>query len=128
MILIVDDELGVTLAFGRVLESAGVPYESADSVAAARTAVERDGWTGFILDIFLPDGTGVDVLEFIRQQPRYRLTPATVITADILLADNLLDRITLGGATLNCGVFERAAIERICFDLLLARPAKLRRV
>ena len=121
MILIVDDVPGVTLAFGRVLNHVGVPYESADSLATGRAAVERDGWTGFILDIFLPDGTGVDLLEFIRQQPQYHRTPAAIITADILLEDSLVARIEAGCASLNCGVFNRAAIETICLGLLLAR-------
>lgn len=121
MILIVDDVPGVTLAFGRVLNHVGVPYESADSLATGRAAVVRDGWTGFILDIFLPDGTGVDLLEFIRQQPQYSKTPAAIITADILLEDSLVARINAGGTSLSCGAFNRAAIETICFDLLLAR-------
>lgn len=121
MILIVDDVPGVTVAFGRALDHVGVPYESADSLEAGRAAVERDGWTGFIPDIFLPDGTGVDLLEFIRQQPQYAKTPAAIITADIILEDALVARIKARGASLNCGAFNRAAIERICFDLLLAR-------
>jgi len=123
MILIVDDVPGVTVAFGRVLDHVGVPYESADSLATGRTAVERNGWTGVILDIFLPDGTGVDLLEFIRQQPQYSETPAVIITADIILEDSLVARIKAGGASLNCGAFNRAAIETICFDLLLARSS-----
>lgn len=119
MILIVDDMPGVVIAFGRVLQRLDVPFKSADSVAAAMAALEGDHWTGFILDLFLPDGTGVEILEVIRKHPCYRHTPAEVITADILVESDLVVRIAEAGASLNSGAFDRSAIESICSHLLL---------
>jgi CheY-like chemotaxis protein len=119
VILIVDDVPGVSLAFGRVLQSAKVPFQAVETVAAATAALDRGQWTAFILDIFLPDGTGVDLLDLIRLRPEHQHTPVAVITADILFDGALLKRIHDGRATLHCGAFNRTAIEAICVDLLV---------
>lgn len=120
MILLVNDLPAAVDAFGRVLDRVGVPYEAVVTYTAARAALERGGWTGFILDIFLPGGTGVDLLERIRTQPRYRHTPAAVTTADLLLENDLVARIQAANASLHIGVFDRASIEDLCLNLLLA--------
>ena len=125
MILIVDDVPGVCVAFGRVLHNAGVTFQAAGSLAEATAALSLGQWTGFILDIFLPDGTGVDLLDIIRLRPEHQHTPVAVITADILFDEALLKRIHAGRATLHCGAFNRTAIEAICVDLL-AKSRSLR--
>lgn len=125
MILIVDDEPGVSLAFGRVLQSAKVPFQAVETLAAATAALDHGQWTAFILDIFLPDGTGVDLLDAIRLRPEHQDTPVAVITADMLSDGALVDRIEAGRATLHCGAFNRTAIEAICVDLL-AKSRSLR--
>lgn len=125
MILIVDDEPGVSVAFGRVLHSAGVTFQAAESLAAATAALNLGQWTGFILDIFLPDGTGIDLLEIIRLRPEHQHTPVAVITADILFDAALRKRIHAGRATLHCGAFDRTAIEGICVDII-AKSRSLR--
>jgi CheY-like chemotaxis protein len=125
VILIVDDVSGVSVAFGRVLHNAGVMFQTEESLAEATAALSAGRWTGFILDIFLPDGTGVDLLDTIRLQPEYEFTPVAVITADVLLDDALVKRIHAGRATLYCGAFDRTAIEAICVDLL-AGPRSVR--
>lgn len=119
MILIVDDMPGVVVAFGRVLQRLDVAYWSTGSVAGAMAALDRNHWNGFLLDLFLPDGTGVEVLEAMRTHTRYRNTPAAVITADILVESELVARIVAARASLTCGVFDRSAIESICSSLLL---------
>lgn len=118
MILIVDDEPGVCVAFRNVLTASLIPSHSAESLAAARRAMSRHTWTGFILDIFLPDGTGVDFLAELRAQPEHRHTPVAVITADILLEEDMHEQIRRFGARLYPGAFNRADVERICADLV----------
>ena len=125
MILIVDDVPGVSVAFGRVLHSAGVTFQAVESLAEATAALNLGQWTGFILDIFLPDGTGVDLLDVIRLRPEHQHTPVAVITADILFDDALLKRIRAGRATLYCGAFNRTAVEGICVDVI-AKSRSLR--
>lgn len=121
MILIVNDLPAAAYPFARVLTLAGLPYHIVETFAEARACLRRPDWTGFILDIFMPGGTGVDLLELIRLQPIYRLTPAAVITADIMLDNALLIRIQEARASLHMGVFDRPTVENICLDLLLAR-------
>jgi len=121
MILIVNDFPAVSVAFGRALTAVGVTYEAVETLPAAIAVIGRDDWTGFVLDIFLPGGTGVDILEAIRRQPIHAHTPVALITADILLDDDLMRRIAAGHATVHMGVFDRPTIEAIGLDLRLAR-------
>lgn len=122
MILIVNDMPEVSRAFTRVLDHVGVPSETVETSADALATLTRAGWTGFILDIFLPgDFTGVDLLERLRETPPYANAPVAVITADMLIDDPMLARISISNGRLYTGVFDREAIETICLDLLLAR-------
>jgi CheY-like chemotaxis protein len=121
MILIVNDLPAAAYPFSKVLTHSGLPHQVIETFADAQASLRRPCWTGFILDIFLPGGTGVDLLEALRRRPRYRQTPAAVITADIMLDDALLARIQKGRATLHVGVFDRPTVENICLDLVLAR-------
>lgn len=122
MILIVNDTPAVSVAFRRILDHVGVPSEVVETSREAMAALKRQVWTGFVLDIFLPgDLTGVDILEHLRQREHYAHAPVAVITADILLDETMVARITALDARLYIGVFDRDAIEGICLDLLLAR-------
>ncbi|MDZ4687297.1 MAG: response regulator [Planctomycetaceae bacterium] len=121
MILIVDDEPGVSAAFSRVLTASHIPHHAVGSLADARQVLSQGGWTGFILDIFLPDGTGVEYLAEIRARAEHQHTPVAVITADILLDDQMVEQLRHLGARLYCGAFGRADIERICVALLMGR-------
>lgn len=58
--------------------NAGLPYPVIDTFADARASLRRPDWTGVILDIFMPGGTGVDLLEATRRHHRNCL--------DVLLA------------------------------------------
>jgi CheY-like chemotaxis protein len=118
VILIIDDEPGVCVAFRSVLTASLIPSHSAESLAAARMVMPRYVWAGRILDIFLPDGTGVDFLAELRAQPKYRHTPVAVITADILLENDMHEQIRRLGARLYFGAFNRAGVERVCADLV----------
>lgn len=125
MVLIVDDVPGVVVAFGAGLRRLSVPFHGAGSLAEARAAFPQYRWSGFILDIELPDGTGVEFLEWLRSHPDHTHTPAIVITANILIDDALVAQIARCGASLRCGAFTSPQIDTICGDLLGRSTASL---
>lgn len=121
MILVVNDNPATAAPFCRVLEWADLPHVVVDNLTDAYAALTRDDWTGFILDVYLPGGTGIELLEALRKIPRYADTPVAVTTADVLLSDAQATRIAQAGATLYVGVFDRETVNLICLDLQLAR-------
>lgn len=118
MVLIVDDVPGVIVAFGAGLRRLSVPFLGVGSLTEARAALPRYRWSGFILDIELPDGTGVEFLDWLRSHPDYANTPTIVITANILIDDALTAQVARAGASLHCGAFTSPQIDKICGDLL----------
>lgn len=118
MIFVLDDHPGVLVAFGGVLKRMAVPFGSAPSIAKAMEALPLHAWTAFIVDLELPDGSGVDLLEWIRSHTHWRHIPAAVITANILIHPEIENRIYAAGATLHCGALTRLEIEDICRGLL----------
>src|SRR5574338_466079 len=67
-ILVVDDERFFREVIGEVLDRAGLPYATADSGAAALAAA-RDPSVGVaILDVQLPDLSGIEVFRKLREE------------------------------------------------------------
>lgn len=91
----------------------------AGTVAEARVLLPLEHWTGFILELDLPDGSGLDVLEDIRSRNSYQGTPAVVVTADILLDPNTRARVAAAGATLEFGVLATPDVHAICQRLII---------
>lgn len=85
-----EDHLGLTL---EALEEAGVrnPVHTAGSVQDARSRLEEYRESGctytrglpcvILLDIRLPDGTGMDVLRDIKQDPALSAIPVVILTS-----------------------------------------------
>lgn len=118
MILVLDDVPGVIVTFGVTLRRLGIPFHGAGSIAEAKTLLPKHHWTGFVLDLELPDGNGLDLLEWLRAQPAFGETPAVIITANILIDDSLAARVARSQASLHCGAFTRPDVERICREVL----------
>lgn len=85
-----EDHLALTM---EALDDAGIrnPVTTATGVASARALLERyaeaakDGGDGLpcviLLDVRLPDGSGMDVLREIKQNPSLRGIPVVVLTS-----------------------------------------------
>jgi len=67
-VLLVDDEPAVRFGICRYLESQGIQVFEAASIQEARTALEREVFGSILLDVRLPDGSGMDLLKEIRRQ------------------------------------------------------------
>jgi DNA-binding NarL/FixJ family response regulator len=77
-LLLVEDDPAVARALHQILVPFGEVVAAA-SVASAKRALERRrGWRAFVLDLCLPDGDGLDVLEHARARGFHQ--PALVLT------------------------------------------------
>jgi DNA-binding NtrC family response regulator len=61
-VLIVDDDDLVTRALGDLLEGRGYSTRSVATVAAAKEALDASDYDAILLDLYLPDGDGMQVL------------------------------------------------------------------
>jgi two-component system NtrC family sensor kinase len=68
-VLIVDDSLTVRMNLMEILENAGLKTQACATLAEARSALADDRFALVILDILLPDGDGIELLEEIRATP-----------------------------------------------------------
>lgn len=67
-ILLVDDEAGTRFGFTRYLSSAGYDAVPAEDLASAERLLTSQKFDGVIIDINLPDGSGLDLIERIRNE------------------------------------------------------------
>jgi two-component system response regulator AtoC len=80
-ILIVDDDRFVRMALGEALRSWEYEVVEADSVATGRRAFEAEEPAAILLDIDLPDGSGLDILREIKESSPD--TVAVMITGNV---------------------------------------------
>ncbi len=85
-ILLVDDEEIVQIGISRYLCGKGYSVSQAFSISQARSMIEKEVYDAVLLDIKLPDGTSLDLIQEITA--RFSSTPVIVISgmADVSTA------------------------------------------
>jgi signal transduction histidine kinase len=78
-ILVVDDEPGDADLYARLLEGAGYRVETAETLRQARAKIADRSYAVLLVDLRLPDGDGLELLEPARANDPH--TVAVVITA-----------------------------------------------
>jgi len=77
-VLIVEDDRGVGISLRTILEEEGYEVELVDFMKKARELVQREYFHAVLLDLWLPDGNGLD---FIKELKEYLpMSPIIVIT------------------------------------------------
>ena len=66
-ILLVDDEPGIQFGFSRYLSKTGFIVREADCLTEAREALSKESFDAIILDLNLPDGSGLDWIATLRR-------------------------------------------------------------
>ncbi|MCB9896175.1 MAG: response regulator [Planctomycetes bacterium] len=79
VVLIVEDEALIRWSLQQRLEEEGLTVLQAADAQAALDYVSHDGICGVLLDLRLPDGSGLDVLREFRK--RHTDCPAWIMTA-----------------------------------------------
>jgi len=78
-VLVIDDEPEIRESLGLLLGSEGYVVESAQNASEGVHRLESRGYDLVLLDLMLPDRSGMDVLKEIREHDRH--TPIFVLTA-----------------------------------------------
>jgi two-component system response regulator HydG len=67
-VLVVDDDIGICRIVHRMLSNEQCNVQMSQSVAGAREAINQKSFDAYVLDYKLPDGSGLDVAEWIRSK------------------------------------------------------------
>ncbi len=86
-ILVVDDEKMIRWSLGEALRGWGYQPVEADTASAGLALFDAEGPTAVLLDINLPDGSGLDVLRQIRR--RQSDAVVIMITANVLVDETI---------------------------------------
>jgi len=79
-VLLVDDSASVRMSFSNLLKGAGYEVETAGTLLEARSSIARRKPDLAVIDYFLPDGTGDELVRDLHQQPETASILAAIIT------------------------------------------------
>lgn len=88
-VLIVDDSLTVRMDLGDALEAAGFRAIPCATIAEARTALRTHQIALAILDVRLPDGDGIELLEQIRRDHTLAALPVLMLSSEAEIKDRV---------------------------------------
>lgn len=88
-ILLLEDDAAVRQTVEQALRSAGYRVLACETVAQAIKTFEEAGCDLAVIDLALPDGSGMRLLERIRADARRFATPTVIFTADARLESKL---------------------------------------
>jgi CheY-like chemotaxis protein len=86
-LLVIEDDEGQRRGIVNLLAGEDLEVEEARDTAEALRALEGGHFDGVVLDLVLPDRDGVELLEQLRGDPRFRSLPIVVYTAKELTAE-----------------------------------------
>ncbi|MBL8699791.1 MAG: response regulator transcription factor [Alphaproteobacteria bacterium] len=89
-LLLVEDDRALAADLSEALSRRGWSVTGALGLAAARSALGREGFDLVLLDLSLPDGNGMELLAGLRTERAGTTPPVIVITAQ----DDLVSRVT----------------------------------
>ena len=107
-VLVVDDHDFNLRLLARLLEMEGREVRAADSLAAAEQALSEEEPAMIVLDMNLPDGSGLELTRKLKSEPRTASIPIVACTAAVMQSD------------------EQRALEAGC-DAFVSKPIDLRR-
>lgn len=94
-VLIIEDAPEIAEIFSEILQNQGMLTEVVSDGARALKVLEEKTPSLILLDMHLPNVSGLQILSHIRSEPRFKLTRVIAVTADALIASNLEDRADL---------------------------------
>ena len=95
-ILFVDDDVNLLKYYEAVVDGAGMEVKTISSPMDSLNAIEEFNPDVIVLDIYMPECSGPEVAQVIRQDDRWALTPIMFLSTETDL-DVQLDSMNLGG-------------------------------
>lgn len=86
-ILIVEDELDTAEMFSEMMQLSGYRVLKSHGGSASIKLISREKPDALLLDVMMPDVSGLEVLRYIRRDPRLLHIPVIVVSAKSLPAD-----------------------------------------
>ncbi len=86
-ILIVEDEPDTAEMFAEMMRLSGYRVLKSFGGAAAMGMLQRESPDAVVLDLMMPDISGLEVLRFLRRDPRLENIPVIVVSAKGLPSD-----------------------------------------
>jgi two-component system chemotaxis sensor kinase CheA len=80
-ILVIDDSLTTRMLEQSILESAGLPVETASSAEEALLMADRNAYSLFLTDVEMPGMDGFAFVERMRAHPRLHRVPCIMVTS-----------------------------------------------
>src|SRR5689334_10458537 len=80
-VLVVEDDPEMNELVGAYVGIAGFPYRAAFDGGAALEEVRRNPPALMVLDLMLPDQSGLEVCHQVKEQPQGRRVPIIILTA-----------------------------------------------
>ncbi len=93
LILIVDDDEGVTQTFARMLRLEGFEVLTAANAEAGLQLARQRRPDAIMLDLRMPLINGLGFLYRLRNDDNHRRTPVAIVTGDFLLDDEIAGEI-----------------------------------
>ena len=88
-ILVVDDDLDILESTALVLRSEGYEVETVDRGADVLRAARRERPRLVLLDMRMPDMSGIEVCSALKQDPELRTIPIVAFSADRGMAERM---------------------------------------
>jgi DNA-binding response OmpR family regulator len=86
-IVVVEDEPDTAEMFAEMMRVSGYQVLKSFGGSPAITMIARERPDAVVLDLMMPDLSGLDVLRFMRRDPRLELIPVIVVSAKSLPED-----------------------------------------
>lgn len=86
-IIVVEDEQDAAEMFAEMMRVSGYRVLKASVSRTAMTMIAREKPAAVILDIMMPDISGLEVLHFMRREPKLANIPVVVVSAKSMPSD-----------------------------------------
>jgi two-component system response regulator PilR (NtrC family) len=127
-VLYVEDEPTIRRAVQLWLSRYGIAVHTAAGVQDAKRAVAEHALTGVFIDVWLEDGSGLDLYEWLRQEYPSLAGRVAFVTGDTAAGERLRERIADTGCELLTKPFDLEAVKAVAVRWLDAVNANWRTV
>jgi DNA-binding NtrC family response regulator len=116
-VLVVEDEPDLSAVFVNLLDVFGVKCRVADSASTAKSSLNSDQFDFLIIDLTLPDESGVDLYkEIVVSRPEYR--GRAIFTSGMNVTEDLRKIMSEDGISFLAKPFSIEKLKQVLDDLL----------
>ena len=111
-VLYVDDETALRRAVQAWLERRGDELHSARTVGAARELLAERDFDGVFIDLWLPDGSGLELIDWIAERHPELVERVVLVTGDVVPSADTARQLAMLGRPVLTKPFDLEEVER----------------